>query len=80
MTTKNARYTVTVDPEIANFLNCVSKEKKKSVSSLIQELIHEAIDLREDFYWSRVAEDVEKRAEGKQRIPAEVLWKELGLA
>lgn len=80
MTAKNARYTVTVDPEIASFLSCVSKVKNKSISSLIQELLHEAIDLREDFYLSRVAEEVEKRSEGKQRIPAEVLWKELGLA
>ena len=73
------RYMVSVDDDVARFLAASSKKKHKSISSLIQELIKEAIELREDYYLSKLAEEAEKRAEGKIPIPAEVLWKELGL-
>lgn len=73
------RYMVSVDDDVAKFLATSSKKKHKSISSLIQELINEAIELREDYYLSKLAEEAEKRAEGKTPIPAEVLWKELGL-
>ncbi len=73
------RYTVNVNEEIDHFLVSYSKKKHQSISSIIQELINEAIELREDFYWSKVANEAEKRAKGQPTIPAEVLWKELGL-
>ena len=80
MPTKNPRYVVTVNEEIALFLSSVSKKKKKSVSSLIMDLIEEAIDLREDLYLSKKAEESEKRCEGRPTIPASEVWRECGLA
>jgi hypothetical protein len=79
MATKSARYMVTVNEEIAMFLDLVSKKKNKSISGLIMDLIEEAIDLREDTYLSRVAEESEKRCEGRPTIPASEVWKECGL-
>ena len=80
MATKNSRYMVTVNKEIANFLNLVSKETHKSISGVIQELLCEAIDLRDDYYLSKLAEESEKRCEGKPTIPAEEVWRKCGLA
>lgn len=79
MTTRNQRFQVTVNNEVAYFLKHKAKETHKSVSSIIQELINEAIDLNDDLYLSTLANEVEKRAKGKQRIPADKLWKDLGL-
>ncbi len=79
MATKNARYMVTVDHNTEMFLKGVSEKKHQSISGLIMELIGEAIELRDDYYLSKLAEKVEKRSEGKKRIPADVLWKELDL-
>lgn len=79
MPTQNQRFLVTVNPEVASSITSISKKHKKSISGVIFELINEALDLREDLYWSKLAEEADKRAEGKTPIPAEVLWKELGL-
>ena len=73
------RYMVSVNDDLASFLSKCSKETHKSVSGLIVELMNEALELREDYYLSQLAEQAEKRAAGKKTIPAEVLWKELGL-
>ena len=73
------RYMVNVNDEIAKFLLKSSKKNDKSISSVIVELMNEALELREDYYLSKLAEEAEKRSEGKSPIPAEVLWKELGL-
>ena len=79
MVTKNARYMVTVNDEIANFLNLISKETNKSIYGVIQELLSEAIDLREDYYLCKLAEESEKRCEGKPTISAEEVWRQCGL-
>lgn len=80
MATKNARYMVTVDDEISRFLTLAAKEKKKSISGVIQELLAEAIDLRDDYYLSKLAEEAEKKSEGKPYITADQVWKECNLA
>jgi hypothetical protein len=80
MATKNPRYVVTVNNEIAHFLNNYSKSKKTSISRLIMDLIQEAIDLREDYELSKIAEESEKRCEGLPTIPASEVWKQCGLA
>ena len=79
MDKKPPRFTVTVNKEIATYLENASKYKNKSISGIINELINDAVELKEDMYWYKIAEEAEKRAEGKPTIPAEVLWKELGL-
>lgn len=73
------RYMVSVDDDVAKFLLASSKKKHKSISSVIQELINEAIELREDFYLSKLAEEAEKRAKGKRLISAEDVWRKCNL-
>ena len=79
MATKNSRYMVTVDDETSAFLSNVSKKQHKSISGLILELLTEAIELRDDYYLSKLAEEAETRSENKKRIPAEQLWIQLDL-
>lgn len=73
------RYMVSVNDEVAKFLLSSSKKKHKSISNIIQELINEALELREDFYLSTLAEEAEKRAKGKPLISAEEVWKKCNL-
>ncbi len=73
------RYMVNVNDRLANFLVESSKKDQKSVSSFIVELINEAVELREDYYLSQLAEEAERRSEGKPTIPAEELWRKCGL-
>lgn len=79
MTSKSARFMVTVNQDIANSLNKISKNNHKSISGVIQDLINEALSLREDLYWSNIAEEAEKKAEGRPTIPAEEVWRKCGL-
>lgn len=80
MSGRNARYMVTVNDEIASFLNFQSKLKKTSVSKLIMDLIEEAIDLREDYELSKIADEAYERNKDKPTIPAEEVWRRCGLA
>ena len=73
------RYMVNVDDDIAAFLQKSSKEKHQSISSLIQELVQEALELREDYYLSQLAEEAEKRAKGRPLISAEEVWRKCDL-
>jgi predicted DNA-binding protein len=79
MATRNPRYMVTVNPETSVFLNNISKNTHKPISGIISELINEALELREDYYWSKQAEEAENKSIGKRRIPAEEVWKKCDL-
>lgn len=79
MPTRNPRYMVTVNPETSFYLMNISKQTHKPISGIISELINEALELREDYYWSKQAEEAERKAKGKRRIPAEEVWKKCDL-
>ena len=79
MATRNSRYMVTVPDSIAHFLASESKEKNVSISKVIMALIEEAIDLREDFELSKIADEAWKRNKDKPTIPASEVWKICGL-
>jgi hypothetical protein len=57
----------------------MSKKNKIALSQATQELVEEALELREDICLSRLAEETEKRAEGKSPVSAHKLWKDLNL-
>lgn len=58
----------------------IAEHKKQSISRVIADLIHEALEMeREDMYWSKIAMEAEKRDEGKPAIPAEEVWKKMNL-
>lgn len=74
------RICISLDPELNKDLESLSKKNRKSLSGLVIDLIHEALDFREDAYLSRLADEAEERAKGKPTVSAEELWKELGIA
>lgn len=76
---KLRRIQVNFDDETASVLSSISKKNKSSISKVTIDLVKEALDIREDIYLSKLAEEAEERFKDSTPIPAEVLWKELGL-
>jgi len=70
---------VSVNDQLGNFLITSSKRNNKSISGFIVELVNEALESRDDYYLSKLAEEAERRAEGKPTIPAEEVWRKCGL-
>ena len=79
MAARKPRYMVTVNPEISAYLMRASEKNHKTISGVIGDLIAEALELREDYYWCVQAEEAEIKAMGQHRIPAEEVWKQCGL-
>jgi len=65
MSTKQRRINVSFKPKIVRALTHISKKHGTSLSQVTQELVEEALELREDIYLSKLAEEAEKRAKGK---------------
>ena len=61
MTTKNPRINVTFEEVTAGLLARLAHREQKSVSSLVRELSLEALELREDVYLSKVADQRDKK-------------------
>lgn len=63
MSTKNPRYKIIFKSSTAEILNLLATQKDKSVSSIINELILEALDHREDLVLSTIAKirDIQKQ-------------------
>ena len=60
MATVKPRINITISDEIAAILSKTAKQNKKSVSKVALELIEWAIEEREDLYFSKIADSVEK--------------------
>lgn len=56
MPTKNPRINVTFEEKTAGLLANLALQEQKSISSLVRELTLEALDLREDYHLSKIAE------------------------
>lgn len=76
---KLRRIQVNFDDETVAILSSISKKKKISISKVTIDLVNEALEMREDIYLSKLAEEAEEKFKDSIPIPAEVLWKELGL-
>ena len=77
--TRQKRINVTFKPSTLHAVSLLAKKEDTSLSNITQELVEQALEMREDIYLSRLAEEAEIRAKGKARIPAEKVWKELDL-
>ncbi len=73
MATKNPRINVTFEEATAGVLSQLAHQEHKSVSSLVRELALEALERREDFYLSKVAEKLDK--EGVKTFGHDDVWK-----
>ncbi len=79
MSSKYRRINISFKLKIVQALTRISKKNEISLSQAAQELVEEALDLREDINLSKLTEEAEKRAKGKSPISADKLWKELDL-
>lgn len=75
MANQKPRLNVTMDPVEEKFLAQLAKKERKSVSSLIRELVLEALERREDVALSALANV--RLAESKETVAHEDVWNEL---
>lgn len=80
MTSKNPRVNVSLEADTFHMLNRLASKHHRSLSSIAQELIIEALELRENRYLCDLVDDSEQKSKGKARIPVEKIWKNLGIS
>lgn len=73
MATKNPRINVTFEEVTADLLANLARQESKSVASLVRELALEALDRREDFFLSKMAEKLDKK--GAKTYDHDDAWK-----
>jgi len=73
MATKNPRINVTFEEVTAGLLSHLAHLEHKSVARLVRELALEALEMREDFYLSKVAQELDK--EGAKTYSHDEAWK-----
>lgn len=73
MATKEQRINIALSHELRGVLLAVSSAKRKSLSAFAKELIEDALERREDIYFSELSEKREKRS--KKRLSHEEFWK-----
>ena len=76
---RQKRINVTFKPSTLHAVNFLAEKEDTSLSNITQELVEQALEMRDDIYLSRIAEEAEIRAKGKAKISAEKVWKELDL-
>jgi hypothetical protein len=73
MATKNPRINVTFEETTASLLSDLAHQAHGSVSSVVRKLTLEALEMREDFYLSKVATMLDK--EGAKTYAHDDAWK-----
>ena len=73
MATKKPRVNVTFEETTNSLLSILAKKERKSVASLVRELALEALEMREDFYLSKIAEKLD--VDGAKTYGHEKAWK-----
>lgn len=73
MTAKNPRVNVTFEKTTVALLLALAHKEHKSVSRLIRELTLEALEMREDFYLSKIAEKID--VQGVKTYGHDDAWK-----
>lgn len=69
MPTTNPRINITVTEEMAALLAKLAERDQMSVSAKVRQLVVEAMEMDEDLYFSKLAEEVDK--ETKKWVKAE---------
>lgn len=73
MSDKSSKVQVTFDSPIASILSQLAKQEHKTIAGLARELILEALERREDVYFSALADE---RDTGKQKtVKHKDAWK-----
>ena len=61
MTAKNPRINVTFEEDSAKVFMMMAKKQHKPVASIVRDLALEALELKEDFFLSKMAEKLDKK-------------------
>lgn len=72
MPTAKKRINLTVEDDVFRSLNEIAKKEKTSIASVSHLLLEKALELKEDFYFSRVGE--ERLSKKSKRISHEDIW------
>lgn len=73
MPTAKKRINLTVDDRVLESLKRIAKQEKTSVASVSYSLLERALELREDHYFSKVADD--RLSKAGKRLTHEEIWK-----
>lgn len=76
---KDQRVQVRVSPSTRRKIQKLARKRKTSISSVASELIEKALENEEELWLSQIIEEAEKQSEGKPSIPADEVWKKLGI-
>lgn len=74
MTTKKQRIPITFNASTTSLLFDLAKQLRKPVASLIEQFVLEALEMREDLYLSKIAEELDK--EGAKTYSHSEVWKQ----
>ena len=74
MPTKNARINVVVEKPLYTLIDEISKERGISKSTLVRDLIIQAIDLREDQALARIADERGKSFDKSKALTHKEVW------
>jgi predicted CopG family antitoxin len=72
MPTAKKRINMTVEDDVFESLHKIAKKEKTSVASVSHLLLEKALELQEDFYFSKVSE--ERIAKKFKRIKHQDIW------
>ena len=75
MATKKPRFNVTMEPHEEKFLALLAKKERKSISSLMRELVLESLERREDMALSTLAD--KRLKESKETLSHKNVWDDL---
>lgn len=73
MVARNPRVNTTFEAETAVLLAEMARQEHKSVSGVVKELTLEALEMREDFYLSKLAAKLDR--EGVKTFSHDDAWK-----
>jgi len=74
MPTKKPRINVVLEPRLYKILVKVAHGEGISVSLAARDLIKDAVELYEDRYWAKVAEEREKTFSDKKALTHKEVW------
>lgn len=77
MATRHPRIAVTVDESTREAIGFLAKKERKTLSMMANEMLMEALELKEDLYFSRLAE--EREAMNEKTYTHEEVCKNLGI-
>ncbi|MBU4313151.1 MAG: ribbon-helix-helix protein, CopG family [Candidatus Omnitrophica bacterium] len=74
MPTKNPRLNVVLDPSLYDTLTELAHKEGISLSLMARDLLKESLELHEDIYWNKIAQEREKTFSRKKALSHKDIW------